>query len=117
MFVERMVTTARERLVTILHSAPLIEAARLGAVRELLDAIANLPEALREQDDLQHRINSMETDRKAFAEAVTQLRDAVGDTFEGSNPLIAGSGPGSGQRKPPPVSSYPHSRSALQIAR
>lgn len=29
MFVERMVTTARDRLVTILHSAPLIGAARL----------------------------------------------------------------------------------------
>lgn len=29
MFVERMVTTARDRLVTILHGAPLIEAARL----------------------------------------------------------------------------------------
>ena len=29
MFVERMVTTARDRLVTISHSAPLIEAARL----------------------------------------------------------------------------------------
>lgn len=29
MFVERMVTTARDRLVTISHGAPLIEAARL----------------------------------------------------------------------------------------
>ena len=29
MFVEKMVTTARDRLVTVSHDAPLIEAARL----------------------------------------------------------------------------------------
>lgn len=61
----------------------------VGAVRELLDAITGLPEALREQDDLQHRIGSMESDRKAFSVAVTQLYEALGDKFDGSNPLGA----------------------------
>lgn len=61
----------------------------VGAVRELLDAIANLPEALREQDDLQHRIDAMEADRTAFADAVTQLHDALGDAFDGDNLLVA----------------------------
>jgi len=61
----------------------------VGAVRELLDATANLPEALREQDEMQHRINSMESDRKAFADAVRQLHDDLDDAFDGNNPLIA----------------------------
>lgn len=61
----------------------------VGAVRELLDAIANLPEALREQDDLQHRIDSMESDRKTFAGAVRQLHDALDDRFDGNNLLVA----------------------------
>lgn len=61
----------------------------IGAVGELLDAIAGLPEALREQDDLQHRIRSMETDRKSFVEAIRRLHDALGDTFDDSNPLDA----------------------------
>ena len=61
----------------------------VGTVRELLDAITSLPEALREKDDLQHRIDSMEMDRKSFIKAVAQLHDALGDTFDGSNPLDA----------------------------
>lgn len=61
----------------------------VGAVRELLDAIAGLPEALREKDDLRHRIGSMEADRNSFVKAVGQLHDALGDTFDGSNPLDA----------------------------
>lgn len=61
----------------------------VGAVRELLDAIAGLPEALREQDDLRHRIGSMEIDREAFVETATDLHDALGDTFDGKNPLEA----------------------------
>jgi uncharacterized protein YhaN len=59
----------------------------VGAVRELLDAITRLPEALREKDDLRHRIDSMEADRNSFVKAVTQLHNALGDTFDGSNPL------------------------------
>lgn len=61
----------------------------VGAVRELLDAIAGLPETLREKDDLRHRIDSMEADRNSFVKAVAQLHDALGDTFDGSNPLDA----------------------------
>jgi uncharacterized protein YhaN len=62
---------------------------KVGAVRELLDAIAGLPEALREKDDLLHRIDSMEADRKSFVEVVAQLHDALGETFDGSAPLDA----------------------------
>ncbi|MBX3584610.1 MAG: AAA family ATPase [Rhizobiaceae bacterium] len=61
----------------------------VGAVRELLDAIAGLPEALREKDDLRHRIDSMQADRNSFVKAVAQLHDALRDTFDGSNPLDA----------------------------
>ncbi|MHA6643999.1 ATP-binding protein [Mesorhizobium sp. A623] len=61
----------------------------VGAVRELLDATANLPEALREQDEMQHRINAMESDRKAFADAVRQLHNDLGDAFDGNNPVAA----------------------------
>jgi len=61
----------------------------VGAVRELLDAIAGLPEALREKDDLRHRIGSMEADRNSFVKAVAQRHEALGDTFDGSNPLDA----------------------------
>ena len=61
----------------------------VSAVRELLDAMAGLPEALREKDDLRHRIDAMETDRKSFIALVTQLHDALGDTFDGSNPVDA----------------------------
>lgn len=61
----------------------------VGAVRELLDAVVGLPEALREKDDLRHRIDSMEADRNSFVKAVAQLYDALDDTFDGSNPLDA----------------------------
>ncbi len=61
----------------------------VSAVRELLDAMAGLPEALREKDDLRHRIDAMEMDRKSFIALVAQLHDALGDTFDGSNPVDA----------------------------
>ncbi|MEO3388787.1 hypothetical protein [Mesorhizobium sp. CAU 1741] len=61
---------------------------KVGAVRELLDALDGLPEALREKDDLLHRIDSMEADRKSFVDALVDLFDALGDTFDG-NPLDA----------------------------
>ncbi|RCS24757.1 hypothetical protein DUT91_04635 [Phyllobacterium salinisoli] len=61
----------------------------VGAVRELLNAISDLPEALREHDDLQHRIDAMEADRQAFAKAVTELHEALGETLDGKDPLFA----------------------------
>jgi uncharacterized protein YhaN len=61
----------------------------VGAVRELLDAITNLPEALREQDDLQHRIDAMESDRTAFAEALSQLHDELAYPYDGNNSIGA----------------------------
>jgi uncharacterized protein YhaN len=65
------------------------EEGSVGAVRELLDALAGLPEVLRERDDLLHRIDSMEADRKSFVEVVAQLHDALGETFDDSAPLDA----------------------------
>lgn len=62
---------------------------KVGAVRELLDAIAGLPEVLREKDDLLHRIDSMEADRKSFIDAVARLHDALGETFGDNAPLDA----------------------------
>jgi uncharacterized protein YhaN len=61
----------------------------VGAVRELLDAVVNLPEALREQDDLDHRIDAMEADRRTFSKAVAELYAALGETSDGADPLAA----------------------------
>ncbi|UES41950.1 AAA family ATPase [Roseibium aggregatum] len=61
----------------------------IGAVRELLDAIADLPEALREQEDLRHRIASMESDQATFSDTVGQLHAALDEMFDGNNPLAA----------------------------
>lgn len=61
----------------------------VGAVRELLGAITGLPEALREQDDLQHRIDSMEADRKSFAGTIKGLHEALDESLDGRNPLPA----------------------------
>lgn len=61
----------------------------VGAVKEMIDAVANLPEALRELNDLEHRIDSMETDRQVFARAVAELHVVVDDPFDGTDPLAA----------------------------
>ena len=61
----------------------------VGAVRELLDSIGDLPEALREQDDLKYRIEAMESDRTDFIDAVRQLYGALGETPDGDDPLLA----------------------------
>ena len=61
----------------------------IGAVREILHAISDLPEVLREQDDLRHRIASMETDQAAFADAVGRLYAALDEAFDAKNPLAA----------------------------
>ncbi|MFC3204914.1 AAA family ATPase [Aquamicrobium soli] len=61
----------------------------VSAVRELLEAIVNLPEALRESDDLDHRIDAMEADRRNFAEAVAELCVVLGQPFDGADPLAA----------------------------
>ncbi|MCO5071749.1 MAG: AAA family ATPase [Rhizobiaceae bacterium] len=61
----------------------------VGAVRELLDAITTLPEALREQDEMQHRIDAMEADREAFANMVGQVHMALGETPDGEDALTS----------------------------
>lgn len=62
---------------------------KVGAVRELLDALTGLPEALREKDDLLHRIDSMQADRKSFVDAVAHLHETLGDKIDDSAPLDA----------------------------
>ena len=74
---------------TALESTWFNREGKVGAVRELLDALAGLPETLREKDDLLRRIGSMEADRKSFVEAVARLHEALGDTFDDSAPLDA----------------------------
>lgn len=71
---------------TALASTWFTREGKVGAVRELLDALASLPEVLREKDDLLHRIGSMEADRKSCIDEVALLHNALGDTFDGSNP-------------------------------
>ncbi|WP_246018446.1 ATP-binding protein [Pelagibacterium montanilacus] len=61
----------------------------VGAVRALLDAAADLPEALREIEDLRHRIAAMEADRTAFSDAVGDLEDALGATARSADPREA----------------------------
>lgn len=74
---------------TVLQSTWFNGEGKVGAVGELLDALASLPEALRENNDLLHRIDSMDTDQKTFLEAVTQLYDTLGEALDGSDPLSA----------------------------
>ena len=62
---------------------------RIGAVRELLDVITNLPQAVREKDDLQHRVHAMVSDQKSFSDAVAQLYEDIGDKLDDSNSLAA----------------------------
>lgn len=64
-------------------------AGSLGAVAELLDALLDLPSALRDQDDIQHRIVSMEADRAAFSALISGLYKELGETFDGVDPLGA----------------------------
>ncbi|EKF40266.1 hypothetical protein NA8A_21661 [Nitratireductor indicus C115] len=61
----------------------------VGAIRELLDAMTGLPEALRAQEDLSHRIASMESDQSAFADTVERLHTALEEAYDGNNPLAA----------------------------
>lgn len=61
----------------------------VGAIQGLLDAMTGLPVALREQEDLSHRIASMESDQAAFADTVERLHMAVGEAYDGNNPLAA----------------------------
>lgn len=49
-----------------------------AAVRAILDALAHLPGALRERDELIHRIASMERDQQAFTREVHGLLDDLG---------------------------------------
>lgn len=60
-----------------------------GAVRELLDALTELPVALKEFAGTQHRIDAMEADRAEFVNAVSDICDALGEPFDQSRPVDA----------------------------
>lgn len=61
----------------------------VGAVRELVEVVATLPEALRIQSEIEHRIEAMEHDREAFAAAVEAIHATLGERFDMSAPLQA----------------------------
>ncbi|GGA48873.1 ATP-binding protein [Pelagibacterium lentulum] len=61
----------------------------VGAIKELLDTLAHLPEALRERDNLLYRIRAMEEDQAEFGQAVTDLLGALGTQYNGDDPLAA----------------------------
>ena len=50
----------------------------LGAVRQVLSALADLRSALAECDSLDHRIEAMHRDRRAFADEVADIARALG---------------------------------------
>ncbi|WP_416223039.1 ATP-binding protein, partial [Tianweitania sp.] len=60
-----------------------------GAVREILDALTDLPATLRSRADIQHRIAAMEADRSAFAQRVSDIHAALGESFDANSPLRA----------------------------
>ena len=61
----------------------------IGAVRALLDALSDLPAALREQGEMQHRIETMETDQREFFAELSKLYADLGEAFDGTNLLQA----------------------------
>lgn len=60
-----------------------------GAVREILDALTDLPAVLRNRADIQHRIGAMESDRQAFAARVGEIHATLGEPFDANAPLNA----------------------------
>ncbi|GHD22956.1 AAA family ATPase [Tianweitania populi] len=60
-----------------------------GAVREILDALTDLPATLRSRADIQHRIAAMEADRSAFAKRVSDIHTALDESFDTGSPLKA----------------------------
>lgn len=54
----------------------------VGGVREILDALAALPAALRERDDMRRRIDTMEHDRTAFATQVATILGRLGEDLD-----------------------------------
>jgi uncharacterized protein YhaN len=60
-----------------------------GAVRAILDALSDLPAALRSRAEIQHRIGAMEADRDAFANRVSDIHAALDETFDTAAPLKA----------------------------
>ena len=55
-----------------------------GAVRETLDALADLPAALNQRDELLRRIDTMQRDQENFAESLDALMDEIGEPLDPS---------------------------------
>jgi len=55
----------------------------VGAVRETLEALAGLPAALGQREDLARRIETMERDRADFAVELREIAAALGEHFDG----------------------------------
>ncbi|MBS9722133.1 AAA family ATPase [Tianweitania sp. BSSL-BM11] len=58
-----------------------------GAVREILDALTDLPATLKSRADIHHRIAAMEADRTAFARRVAAIGEALDETLDAGSPL------------------------------
>lgn len=61
----------------------------VGAVHELLNAVSELPAALRERAEMQHRIETMKSDQQAFLPELSKLHADLGEAFDDTNPLEA----------------------------
>jgi uncharacterized protein YhaN len=58
------------------------QAAGTGAVREILDRLADLPALIRERDELHRRIETMERDQQAFVGELGALLAQLGEAFD-----------------------------------
>ncbi|WP_172121520.1 MULTISPECIES: AAA family ATPase [unclassified Devosia] len=67
------------------------QAPSTGAVRAILDALAELGAELRHREETEHRIAAMERDQAAFRERVAELHNELKETFEPAQaPQLAG---------------------------
>lgn len=63
------------------------EETEIAPVRAILDALTELPAALRERDQLAQRITQMERDRQAFIGEIAELHDSLGLSFDANRVL------------------------------
>lgn len=59
----------------------------IATVSELMDALSELPAAIRSRTEIRHRIYAMERDRSDFADMVAEIQALLGETFDNSAPL------------------------------
>lgn len=61
----------------------------VATVRERIEALSELPAAVRIQTEIRHRIDAMERDRSDFALLVAEMHASLGEAFDGAAPLAA----------------------------